>query len=151
MTKYTVTILAVLIIATIAFSQNSGFGLGIIIGEPTGITGKYWISQTGAIDGAAAWAFSHEGAMHLHADYLYHKFELIKVQKGSFALYYGIGGRLQIGEHDTWLGLRIPVGMDYLFASDPFDIFFEVVPILDVAPDTDVSLNAAIGFRYWFK
>jgi hypothetical protein len=155
MSKYIIIIISVLVIAGVSFSQSSGFGLGIIIGEPTGITGKYWTSETGAIDGAAAWAFSHDGGVHLHADYLYHKFGLIKVQKGSFPLYYGIGGRLQFHHHhhdnDDLLGVRVPVGLDYLFASDPFDIFFEVVPILDIVPDTDFSINAAIGFRYFFK
>ena len=33
-------------------AQNRGFGLGIIVGEPTGISGKLWIEDRKAIDGA---------------------------------------------------------------------------------------------------
>jgi hypothetical protein len=37
-----------------------------------------------------------------------------------------------------------------LFSGTPLDIFFELVPILDLVPDTDVELNASVGLRYWF-
>jgi hypothetical protein len=30
------------------------------------------------------------------------------------------------------------------------DFFFELVPILDLAPSTDFGMNAAIGIRYFF-
>ncbi len=166
-----IVILAILFIHVVGFAQNSGFGLGIIIGDPTGITGKYWISGRSAIDGAIAWSMQGEN-LHLHGDYLLHKFDLIKVQKGSLPLYYGIGARFKLGDHDSHddhnshhphddhdsrhhhddlFGIRIPVGLDYLFGSDPLDIFLELVPILDLVPDTEVNFNAAIGFRYFFK
>jgi len=168
MSKYLIPILAILMIVTASFAQRSGFGLGIIIGEPTGITGKYWLSGKSAIDGAIAWSMHGEN-LHLHGDYLVHKFDLIKVSKGSFPFYYGIGARFRFGDndhndfidhdhswwgnhhHDDVFGIRVPFGLDYLFGSDPFDIFLEVVPILDLVPDTEVNFNAAIGFRFWFK
>ena len=28
------------------------FGIGVVLGEPTGISGKYWLSEKTAIDGA---------------------------------------------------------------------------------------------------
>jgi hypothetical protein len=31
------------------------------------------------------------------------------------------------------------------------EFFAELVPILDVVPDTDADLNASIGARYYFK
>ena len=51
---------------------------------------------------------------------------------------------------DDDIGIRIPIGLSYMFGDDPFDIFVEVVPILDLVPDTDFDLNAAIGFRWFF-
>jgi hypothetical protein len=157
-----IIILAACLFCSAAFAQKSGFGLGIIIGEPTGITGKYWLSSKSAIDGAIAWSFHGEN-LHLHGDYLIHKFDLIKVAKGSLPLYFGVGVRARFNDHDYYdhhdhydhdhharIGIRIPVGLDYLFAHDPIDIFFEIVPILDLTPDTEVGFNAAIGFRYFF-
>jgi len=161
--------LAACLFCSAAFAQKSGFGLGIIVGEPTGITGKYWLSSKSAIDGAIAWSL-HGESLHLHGDYLIHKFDVFKVSKGSLPLYFGVGVRVRFddyehyydhhdhhyyddhydNDHHARIGIRIPVGLDYLFAHDPIDIFFEIVPILDLTPDTDFGFNAAIGFRYFF-
>jgi hypothetical protein len=46
-----------LLICGTAQAQDSGFGLGIIIGEPTGISAKQWTGSRTAIDGAVAWSF----------------------------------------------------------------------------------------------
>ena len=43
-----------------------------------------------------------------------------------------------------------PVGLAYPFDRNRFDFFFELVPIMDLAPDTDFSLNAGLGLRFWF-
>ncbi|KPK98018.1 MAG: hypothetical protein AMJ90_10080, partial [candidate division Zixibacteria bacterium SM23_73_2] len=56
------------------FAQEDGFGLGVIVGEPTGICGKLWTSGRTAVDGAVAWSFEGESSVHLHADFLYHDF-----------------------------------------------------------------------------
>ena len=50
---------------------ESPFGLGVMIGEPTGISGKYWLSPANAIDFAVAWSFANDANFHLHTDYLY--------------------------------------------------------------------------------
>lgn len=131
------------------FAQDKGFGLGIIIGEPTGVSFKYWLHSSGAIDGAAAWSFIDEGAFHIHADYILHNFDLIKVPEGRLPFYYGIGGRIK-ASHDARIGVRVPLGLAYLMTRAPVDIFFEIVPILDLAPKTDFKINAAIGARYYF-
>ena len=38
-------------------AQDSGFGAGFILGEPTGVSAKLWLSKDDAIDYAAAWSF----------------------------------------------------------------------------------------------
>jgi len=128
------------------------FGLGVIIGEPTGPCFKHWLGNKSAIDGAVAWSFERHGSMHLHADYLLHVFSVVDVDEGSFPFYYGIGGRLKFGHDndDDRLGIRIPLGFEYLFDDAPPGIFFELVPILDLAPKTEIEYNAAIGIRYYF-
>ena len=55
-------------------SQTNGFGLGLILGEPTGISIKQWIKPDYSINGAAAWSFIDDSAIHLHADYVFHNF-----------------------------------------------------------------------------
>ncbi len=133
-----------------AFSQDNGFGAGIILGEPTGISAKYWTSNTTAFDGAIAWSFVNEGAFHIHLDYILHNFDLIKVPEGRLPFYYGIGGRIKASK-DARIGARVPLGLAYLFDNAPVDIFLEVVPLLDLVPKTAFRINAAIGARYYFK
>ena len=154
--KKTIFLIA-LILALAVFAQNGmakggKFGLGVIIGEPTGPCFKYWTGPKTAIDGAAAWSLANNAGLHLHADYLVHKFDLIPVEKGSLPFYFGIGGRIRFaeGNGDDRIGIRIPVGLDYIFADAPLDIFLELVPILDLAPDTDLDFNGAVGIRFFF-
>ena len=50
-------------------SQDRGFGLGIIVGEPTGVSMKGWLTATTAVDGGLAWSFVKGTSFHIHADY----------------------------------------------------------------------------------
>ena len=147
--KYAVFLLLLSFIS-ISNAQDKGVGLGIIVGEPTGFSFKYWTSSTTAFDAALAWSFIDKGALHIHADYIIHNFDLIRVPEGKLPFYYGIGGRLK-NFGDARLGVRVPLGLAYIFQNAPVDIFLELVPILDLTPQTDFSINAAIGARYFLN
>lgn len=129
-------------------AQDHGFGLGIILGEPTGVSAKLWTSKDNAFNFAAAWSFKGDGNLLLQADYVWHFF--IPVSSGKLPFYIGIGGRVVLAD-DPLFGARIPIGLDYLFASAPIDVFVEIVPILDFVPETDFSVNGGLGVRYWFN
>lgn len=146
-------------------AQSNGFGAGIILGEPTGISLKGWIAEDRAIDGALAWSLRSGSYFSIHADYLFHNMTLILINKGRLPLYYGPGARLRSWTgHRHWhngrwhahdgsrasLGIRFPVGLNYLPENAPVDIFLEVVPALDLLPSTTFDIGAAIGARYWF-
>jgi hypothetical protein len=149
--KYFSYLLFIIVVsASFIHAQNKGFGLGIIAGEPTGVTFKYWTGNNSAFDGAVAWSFINGGAFHIHADYILHSFNLFRIESGSLPLYYGIGGRIKFLD-DAGIGVRVPVGLAYLFDEAPIDIFLEIVPILDLAPKTDFKINAALGGRYFFN
>ncbi|MEA3420074.1 MAG: hypothetical protein U9Q97_00160 [Acidobacteriota bacterium] len=149
--RKTLTLMFIISMAFTAglFAQDSGLGAGIILGEPTGISVKYWTGNTTAFDGAVAWSFANKAAVHLHLDMLYHKFNIINISKGSLPVYYGLGARLKL-EEKSRVGVRIPVGIAYHFETAPVDVFFEIVPLLDLVPETDFGLNSAIGVRYYF-
>ena len=130
------------------FAQDSGFGIGVMLGEPTGLSAKMWTSRTTAAQFGAAWSF--ENYFHVHGDFIMHKYDLINVSKGELPVYFGLGARILFSDPDMKIGVRVPVGLDYHFAGGPFDLFFEVVPILNLVPSTDFDINGAIGFRYFF-
>ena len=129
-------------------AQDSGFGLGVIIGEPTGVSLKTWVSQKHAVDAGIAWSLSNDW-LNIHADYLIHNFELINVSKGQLPFYFGFGAKFGIG-NDFSFGARIPVGLSYLFEDAPLDVFVEVVPALRLISEIKFEMDGGIGIRYWF-
>ena len=131
-------------------AQNSEIGAGIIVGEPTGVCAKLWLDASSALNAAAAWSFIDKGAFQLHLDYIMHGDNLTRNHINKLVLYYGIGGRIKL-EKDSRLGVRIPVGLNYQFSKVPFDIFLEVVPILDIIPKTSFKFNGAFGARFFFN
>ena len=146
--KYRLQILVVSLVLTLSTSYAQGnFGLGIIIGEPTGISAKVWTSGSTAVDGAIAWSFANESALHIHADFLHHSYDVFSK---AVPLYYGIGGRIKFREDDTRIGVRFPVGIAYKIPSSPIDLFFELVPLMNLTPSTSFTLNGAIGGRFYF-
>ncbi|MEX1063299.1 MAG: hypothetical protein WEC12_06825 [Balneolaceae bacterium] len=133
-----------------ADSDNGGnFGIGLMLGEPTGISVKSWNNDRSAFGIGAAWSLSGRNeAVHLHADHLWHSwFE--NVDTGRLAFYYGIGGRMIFAD-DATAGVRTPLGLNFVFQNVPLDLFVEAVPILDLTPDTELAGNGAVGIRYYF-
>ena len=138
-------------LAQTTLAERGPFGLGAIFGAPTGISAKYFLDKSNAIDGAIAYDFSGDNDFHIHADYLYHNYSLITVEKGELPVYFGIGGRLKIRDNkDDKFGIRFPVGLAYEFADVPVDVFLEVAPVWDVAIDYDFDLEGGVGVRFYF-
>ena len=88
--------------------------------------------------------------MLLQADYVWHIFRLIPVPDGKLPFYVGVGGEVILA-NDPVIGVRVPLGLDYMFNNAPVDIFVELVPILRLAPSTDFDFAGGIGARYWFN
>lgn len=125
------------------------FGAGIILGQPNGITAKWFKADGRAFDAAIAWSTGRNDRLHLHGDYLIHRFDMIDVDSGKLPVYYGVGARIGFGD-EVDLGLRIPLGIAYHFPNDPFELFFEIVPVLNLIPGTDFDANGGFGVRYYF-
>ncbi|MFI5237558.1 MAG: hypothetical protein ACHQLA_06465 [Ignavibacteriales bacterium] len=148
--KWTILVLvSLLLIPNPAISQNREFGLGIQLGEPTGLNGKLWTGSENAFDFGVAWSFEGRDEMVVQTDYVWHAFDVFPVSKGELPLYFGIGGRAVLRD-DALFGVRFPVGMAYMFESTPLDIFIEVAPILNLAPSTDFDVGGGLGIRFWF-
>jgi hypothetical protein len=153
--KITIISLFLSVLSANAFAQDK-FGLGVILGEPTGLSLKYWLGKEHAIDGAVAWSYSENDSLQLHTDYLVHNYDVFNTDELPF--YCGLGARLKFKEDDgrgrnenhAIFGIRIPLGVTYVFDDAPVDLFFELVPVLDLAPDVELDINAAIGLRIYF-
>ena len=147
--KKLVLIACVALFGTGVFAQDNGLGLGVIFGEPTGLSAKMWTSDRTALDAAVAWSFIGTGWLHIHTDFLVHNFDLIDVSEGALPLYFGFGAYLGLSS-ELWFGARIPVDIAYHFESAPIEIFGELVPGLALLPEIRFYMGGGLGVRYYF-
>jgi len=134
-----------------SFFRKYTFGVGVIAGVPTGLTFKYNVDPDVSIDGGLGWETSGDNEFHIYGTYIHHVYGVLNVPKGKLPLYFGAGLRWMYREHkDNKLGIRIPAGIEYQFQDLPMGAFFELVPVLNLRPDTDFDLEGGIGIRYFF-
>ena len=148
---YALAIIIVMLATPALAAEYKTFGIGVVAGEPTGITGKYMLNDSSGIDAGVGWKTSGDSEFHIYADYLFHIHDLIKVKKGALPVYVGGGLRWVDRENrDNKFGIRVPVGLEYLFDNVSLGAFAELVPVLNLTPDTDFDLEGGIGIRFYF-
>ncbi len=161
-------VLSFLVFTSAQFAQartNGIFGLGVVVGGPTAITGKYWLSREAAIDGGLAFSFSDY--VLLYGDYLIHYPRPFKNSDPFFSnidFYMGVGANLVMTTNDrsnndnylgkksgsVGLGVRVPFGLEWQPADPPIGVFVEIVPGISVIPATAVVVQGGLGIRYYF-
>lgn len=133
-------------------------GLGVMLGNPSGLSYKIWMDSKVAIDAAAG---ADRGEFDVHADLLWHNFDLARqwrtnnkmfeqiTDAGDLPFYFGVGPRLLFAD-DTELGVRFPLGVSFLPNKSPWEFFGEIAPVLRFTPDFGFNGDFAIGVRYYF-
>jgi hypothetical protein len=152
------------------FEANKTFGLGLELGEPFGLTGKYFLNADRALDFGVGeiYDYYYYRGYHVYGDYLWHPVSLASTDAFELPFYVGLGGRFWGWEDrrvqqryvtGSALGFRVPVGVAFDFNSIPLDVFVEVVPTLDLFFDRPngydrtlyLFIDASVGIRYWFN
>ena len=126
-------------------AAQGGFGLGGVIGEPTGVTARFMKAQNN-FQVHAAWSFTNNDAFQISGDYL--RSGDIDTEP-MIPFYYGVGAVVKFSD-ETVLGVRVPLGLNYFLKGEPVEIFGEAVPILRLIPKTDFNFGLAAGVRYYF-
>lgn len=149
------------------YVANGKFGLGIELGEPTGLNGKWFYSPSRALDfglGALYHNYYVDGdGFHLYLDHLWHPVELTSNADFKLPFHVGVGGRLWFfnyrcgGACDSaaLFGIRVPLGIDFDLNKVPLDIFAQLVPTFDFyrnyrGRDFYLAFDFSVGIRYWF-
>lgn len=133
----------------------TGFGIGAIAGEPTGLTLGFGLNDRNKVQVHLSWSLANDRAR-ASADYLFTITTLTAPDVAApFPVYVGFGG--VVGSQRWWydgdtpvLGARVPVGIAMLPPSVPIEIFAELAPVLYLLPGTGIGLEGGIGVRYWF-
>lgn len=143
-------------------SQTSGgpLGLGLSLGGPTGLTGKYYLDSSSGLSFGVG--FGGHGWIGAHLDYVLSVTNLSLNSAGSLYPYVGGGVGLGflggLGYPFTPVYLNVPVWADVHFtgglgwnvASLPLDIFLEIAPGLSILPGLGLGWHGILGFRYYF-
>ena len=136
-------------------NQPGHFGIGGIIGEPTGVSGKYTIDSANALQAALGLSVVEQGVW-LSADYLL-QFPYLFTSDGNWPFYVGVGvvmldrGNYARNNNVTggaYLGVRALTGAEFL-VRDRVSIFGEVSLSAFLAPITGLGLGIGVGARYW--
>jgi len=142
-------------------AQDRKFGIGVMVGEPTGLSAKLWTSSATALDFGLGWSvggdrigrydgyYDGRSRVHFHMDYLWHSFDAIRSTE-RFPLYYGIGGRINSGAgYRNSLAVRGVFGIAWLPRGTTMDVFLEVAPSLQLSPSSGFGMDAALGARFF--
>jgi hypothetical protein len=144
------------------YVSNGQFGVGLELGSPFGLNGKYFLSPDGALNfgaGANGYYRGDRDGLHLYLDYLWHPISLANPAEFQLPFYIGIGGRLwnfnDANDDAVAIGVRVPVGIAFDFNNVPLDIFLQITPTLDFFSgyndNVDFQLDGSIGIRFWFN
>ena len=148
-------IMLLIIIPSVLLGQNYKYGVGVIIGSPTGLSGKLILARHSAIAVHAGWSFIGDKGLHITGDHQFLFPGVIKYDgspMNNVVPYLGIGGRFRFKEKDDdtdfHLGVRIGGGIEYLISQ--FGIFLELYPVVDIVPETGFDFEGGIGGRFYF-
>ncbi|MDR3666663.1 MAG: hypothetical protein P4L35_07470 [Ignavibacteriaceae bacterium] len=147
-----------------SYAQSPGsknFGFGIILGDPTGVTLKFWTQRENAL--VFDIGSSYFGSPRLDIDYLWH-FDAFRSNIAK--LYAGFGGVLGIGEgkgfyytehhgfyfrsdNGDGLGVRGVFGVNVIPRNSPLEFFLEVGLLVGLTPDFGEAGDVGIGMRFY--
>lgn len=135
------------------FAQNE-FALGLILGNPTGLSGRVGLGNDHSIDMALA-SSSGSRNWHIHGTYLTENIKTFRTDFEPLNVFYGLGARITSFENDrkedkTSLGVRLAVGIKMNLPTPQSEVFGEIAPVIDLTPDVDVDFDVGLGFRFRF-
>ena len=138
-------------------AEKGTLGVGIILGEPTGISARLYLKDDQAIQAAIGASFVANG-IQADGDYVFHPVILQDRDTLVIPLYVGPGVRLidysggsNSSSHFA-IGARAVGGMLFDFKTVPLDAFIEIAGVLeyDFKDGVGVGLNVGAGVRYYF-
>ncbi|MGE5085943.1 MAG: hypothetical protein ACM3MG_06540 [Bacillota bacterium] len=147
------TLTLTILIANSAHAENA---LGIVIGDPTGLSGRFNMDAEHSLEGALAITSEHYHGLHLHGTYLWDQARTFHLQNSHpVYMYYGLGARIisiDRGDHDGDIALaaRAPIGLLIKINNPNLEFFGELAAALNVTPNVNADLDVGIGCRIRF-
>ena len=150
------------------YAANGTFGLGLELGSPFGLNGKYFLSDDRALNFGIGWIYDryyYDGrdGTNIYLDYLFHPFSITNNPTFQLPFFVGVGGRIWnfsgcngCRDDGDAFGVRVPVGIAFDFNKVPLDVFIQLTFVADIFFNYDRGdrfgphLEGSVGIRYWF-
>lgn len=148
--KRSILIISLVLLSMNALTQKGEFGMGIILGNPTALSVKYWTGELTALDASLGYRYSNANHLYLNTDFLFHLWDFQK-EEGTIRVYFGAGAGLGFIS-DLSIGLRMPVGASLFLDNIPLELFAELVPGIQLFGEGDVRfmMEGYIGAHWYF-
>ena len=152
MKKITFSFVVLTLFCGSLFGQQKDFGLGIIVGSPTGFSAKYWVNSINALDFGLGYSFAQNNSnFNFHTDYLWHNSDLFHSPE-KLLFHYGVGLRIKtVVDGKDSFGARGVAGISWFPSHTPFELFIEVAPVFKLIPETTLDVDGGLGARFYFK
>jgi hypothetical protein len=148
------------------------FGLGVAVGAPISLVGKYYLGSRDALDfGVAFGRWRHRcydwyrrycdgiDEVGFNGDYLWQ--DRLARGRANLDWHIGVGARLWVWndyiydnryyDNGAALAARMPLGLDLTFARPSFlEVFLEIAPHLYLVPGLGFEAEGAVGVRFYF-
>jgi hypothetical protein len=147
----------VLAMLAVAAPARADVGLGVFVGEPTGIDLKLGLSQRSGLDLLIGWDTYHDNHDHYgHLTYLVTPFVGVG-DSITVPLRLGIGGAIYDDgdfNNGTNVAVRLPAEIGLRFRRTPIEIYGEIalkITFIDENNNNDtVDLDGGMGIRFYF-
>ena len=142
-----------------SFQHKSLWALGLMVGQPSGISAQYKLNSRQALQAVLAYGLLQTN-LYMGVDYTqnFHRFKSI-----SSDVYWGLGGftytysgLINHNKHNHTayssggLGARMSIGMIYIVPNAPLQVFTESGLRSFVIPHIGLTFDIALGLRYQF-
>ena len=147
-------VLASLLAICLPGCPGAGQHIGLMIGDPTGISFKENLDKRDAVAAGVGLGFVDGSAFHAHMDYI----RILSQGEPDIHFYGGVGVRLRARTNDKPgndrrdkfdLGPRVPIGVQFDLSDPRAHIFLEFAPGVDVI-HPKAFVDFAVGIRFPF-
>ncbi len=127
-------------------------GLGIFLGQPTGLTFEIDLSATSWVDFKAAWSLGGKNgsAILFQGNYEYAFPALFAIENETFTPFFGAGAIVAVATGEVAIGARVPGGVSYRFRNIPLELFVEAGLDVYLFPAFALDGSGGLGARYRF-
>ncbi|MFZ8826361.1 MAG: hypothetical protein ACO2OT_05940 [Candidatus Caldipriscus sp.] len=148
--------LALTLLSALTGTPSSGISIGIVIGDPTGLSLKFWgIGQNSALQvNIGGGGFVAPADLSVSGSLLFHA---LLTRETPINGYLGVGALAGINQgrrgDKAVFGILVPLGLELILSEVPLDLFIEVPPLIGFTTDGDVraGLTFGIGLRFILK